>query len=181
MSKRTFWTSDKIVGFSAMFISLLTLFIFIRQTNIIEKQSRLSVLPYLMMETSNNSELGKFSIDVENFGVGPAIIERRVILYKNELYEMEIADFFRQNIPEMDSVKIINYSTLQQGLAISAGSKRNILTVGGGQKSYLTFLKIMDQLAKEGFNYRIEYKSIYEDRWSISGDTEVPTPMESSN
>lgn len=178
MAKKKFWTSDKIVGFSAMFISLLTLFIFIRQTNIIEKQSHLSVLPYLMMETSNNSELGRFSIDIENYGVGPAFIERRVILYKNELYEMELVDFLKQNIPEMDSVVTINYSSLQRGLAISAGNKRNILTVGGGAKSYTTFLKIMDEILKDGFNYRIEYKSIYEDRWSISGDTDVPTPIE---
>ena len=54
MSKKKFWTSDRIVGFSAMFISLITLFIFIKQTNIIDRQSKLSAMPYLMMQMSNN-------------------------------------------------------------------------------------------------------------------------------
>ncbi|MEM7187778.1 MAG: hypothetical protein AAF466_14095, partial [Bacteroidota bacterium] len=175
---RKFWTADKIVGLSAMFISLMTLVIFIRQTNIIEEQSHLSVLPYLMMETSNDSELGRFKIDIENQGVGPAIIESRVILYKNELFDMEFADFLKQNIPAMDSVETINVSTLQQGLAISAGAKRNVLTVGGSRESYLQFLQIMQQLDEEGFDYRIQYRSIYNDSWTISSDTDVPTPVD---
>ncbi|MBT8310320.1 MAG: hypothetical protein HKO72_01275, partial [Flavobacteriaceae bacterium] len=72
--KKKFWNSERVVSFSAMFISLLTLFIFIKQTNIIERQSRLSALPYLMVETSNNSEDNTFEIEIVNHGVGPAII-----------------------------------------------------------------------------------------------------------
>ena len=122
--------------------------------------------------------MGQFKIDIENYGVGPAFIERRVIIYKNELYDMEFDDFLRENIPAMDSVKFINTTTLQIGLAISANTKRNLITVGGGQKSYLTFLKIMQDLENDGFDYRIQYKSIYEDRWTISAATDIPVPKE---
>ena len=122
--------------------------------------------------------MSRFEIDLENHGVGPAIIESRYIIYRDELYEMEFADFLKQNIPAMDSVHVINVSTLQVGLAISAGAKRNVLTVGGGKKSYQTFLKIMHDLNEEGFMYRIQYKSIYNDSWTISSDTDVPMTVE---
>jgi len=174
MTKAKFWTSDKLVSFSAIFISLLTLFIFFKQTNIIEEQNHLSVMPYFMMETSNNSDLQRFSIDLENHGVGPGFIESRVIFYKGQVYEMEFIDFLKQNVPKMDSVVTINYATLQTGLALSAGHKRNVITVGGGATSYRTFLQIMQEIQKEGFNYEIRYKSVYNDHWSISAESDVP-------
>ncbi len=40
--KRALLSSDKLVGLTAMLISLVTLIIFVRQTNIMDKQSRLS-------------------------------------------------------------------------------------------------------------------------------------------
>lgn len=162
-----------------MFISLLTLFIFIKQTNIIERQSRLSALPYLMVETSNNSEDNTFEIEIVNHGVGPAIIEKRVIIYQGKEYNMEFQDFLRQYIPEMDSVNITSSSTVQIGLSIPAGRSREILKVGGGQKSYTTFLKIMQELQEENsvFDYEIQYRSIYEERWEIGSRSDVPIEL----
>ncbi len=175
--KKKFWTSDKIVSFSAMSISLLTLFIFIKQTNIIEAQSHLSVMPYLMLETSNNSKDGTFKLDLENYGVGPAIIENRVIIYKGKEYDMEFEMFLREHIKEMDSVHIVNYSSVQIGLAIPAGSRRNVLTVGGGQKSYDTFVELISRLQNEGLDYKINYKSIYNDRWKINASQATPIEL----
>lgn len=177
MGKRKFWTSDKIVAFSAIFISLSTLYIFIRQTNIMEAQNHLSVMPYLMMETSDNGEMKTFAIDLENYGVGPAIIESSILHYKEKTYEMELKDFLRQNIPEMDSVDVINYTTIQNGLAIPARSKRNIITAGGGERSYLRFLQIFNKLMEDGFYYEIRYRSIYDDHWKISSNDGVPEEL----
>lgn len=176
---KKFLTSDKIVSFSAIFISLLTLIIFIRQTNIIEKQSRLSAMPYLMLETSNNAEDNQFFIDVVNHGVGPAIITKRTIIYKNKTYNMEFYDFLRTHIPEMDSVEVFSASTIQEGLSIPAGKIREVLKVGGGEKSYLRFMKIMENLQSEdnGFDYEIEYRSIYNDYWKIDGTSDVPEEL----
>ena len=178
MAKRKFWSSDKIVAFVAMGISLITLVIFVKQTNIIEEQSHLSVMPYLMMETSDNGFEKRFRIDVINYGVGPAIIEERTLRYKGEVYDMEFADFLEQFETEMDSIKITNRSTLQEGLAITAGSERNILGIGGGETSYNSFLQLMQGLISDSLYYEIKYRSIYGDRWRITSQNESPEKLD---
>lgn len=175
--KKKFWTSDKLVSFAAMFVSLLTLFIFIKQTNIIETQNHLSVMPYLMVESSNNSEDYSFALDLENYGVGPAIIEERLIYYDGKEYDMEFEPFLRTVIPEMDSVIINNHSTIQVGLALPAGGRRNVITVGGGKKSYETFLRIITEMQAKDLNYKIRYKSIYNDHWEINSENDVPKEL----
>lgn len=177
MGKRKFWSSDKIVSFSAIFISFLTLYIFIRQTNLIEVQNHLSVMPYLMLETSDNGELHTFSIDLENYGVGPAIIEGSMIHYKGERYEMQFREFLEQNIPEIDSVVVINYTTIENGIAIPADNHRNIITAGGGRESYIRFLNILKKLEEDGFYYEIRYRSIYNDHWKITANEAVPEEL----
>jgi len=175
--KKRFWTSDKLVSFAAIFVSLSTLFIFIKQTNIIETQNHLSVMPYLMVESSNNSEQYTFALDIENYGVGPAIIEERLIYYDGKEYDMEFGPFLQANIPEMDSVETINHSTVQVGLAIPAGGKRNIITIGGGKKNYETFLRVMSEMQSKNLSYKIKYKSIYNDHWEINSENDVPKEL----
>ena len=82
MAKKKFWTSDRIVSFSAISISLFTLIVFARQTSIIEKQSRLSALPYLNMEAGYNPDEDFITLTLNNYGVGPAIIEEMNISYE---------------------------------------------------------------------------------------------------
>ncbi len=176
--KKKFWTSDKVVSFVAITISLFTLFIFVKQTNIIEEQSRLSVMPYLLLETSNDSYAKTFKIEIVNHGVGPAIIESRIIYLNGEAYDMEFADFFKNQLIGTDSVEILNRTTLQNGFALPSGNARNLITVGGDDYSYKTFLKIMNAAQKDSFNYEIKYKSIYGDRWLISGNTNAPEGIE---
>jgi hypothetical protein len=177
MGKNKFWTSDKIVAFTALFISLLTLIIFIWQTNLMQKQNHLSVLPYLLMDSSNNGSEFTFAIDLDNHGVGPAIIENSSIHYKGKTYHMQFVDFLKEQIPDMDSVATINVTTVQNGLAIPAGGRINMLTVGGGETSYRTFLKIMTELQQDGFGYEIHYKSIYDDQWKITSLTNSPEAL----
>ncbi|MGB5387768.1 MAG: hypothetical protein WBN20_13370, partial [Eudoraea sp.] len=56
MAKLKFkWNSDKILSLSAMSISVLTLIIFIYQTNLMSKQNYLSILPYVQISISNDT------------------------------------------------------------------------------------------------------------------------------
>ena len=81
MAKKIKWNSNKILGISAMSISFLTLIIFIYQTNLMSKQNYLSILPYLGISTSNNPANSNYTISLDNFGVGPAIIESVHLTY----------------------------------------------------------------------------------------------------
>ncbi len=178
MAKKKFWTTDKIVGFTALFISILTLYIFIRQTNIIETQSHLSVMPYLLLEITENNHGNTFELDLENYGVGPAIIENASIHYNDSTYKSQFQEFLRAHVQGMDSVQILNHSTLEEGRAIPAGGSINLITVGGSEQSYTTFLQIMQELKqkKNGFDFDIQYKSIYEDQWQITLNSQSSSP-----
>ena len=175
--KKKFWTSDKLVGFTAMFISLLTLYIFVRQTNIMEEQSHLSVMPYLRLDTSDRMGEKIYSIDLVNYGVGPALIEKSTIFYKEETHNMPLIDFLKENFRVMDSIVPTNITSMEPGTAIRAGDKINLITVGG-QKSYTDFLMLLNQLLEENLNWEIQYKSIYDDRWKISTPLNTPIALD---
>ncbi len=176
---RRFWTSDKLVALTALVISLGSLFIFIRQTNIIEQQSRLSVMPYIIIDMSRNAENKTIAIDLVNHGVGPAIVVNREITYNGEFFDLEFKDFLRQKIENSDSIAIQNYSSTQRGLAIPAGGRRNIIRVGGDDRSYNDMLRILnEELVPSKFVFKLKYRSIYDDHWEISSETNEPISVE---
>ncbi|KEO72274.1 hypothetical protein [Anditalea andensis] len=87
-----FWKdSNRLLSFSAMFISAVTLFILIYQTSLATKQFDLeqkqqlaSVMPYLLVATSYMSE-DEFTVTVENLGIGPAFIKNVQVHYKDSI------------------------------------------------------------------------------------------------
>ncbi|SNY99917.1 hypothetical protein [Flagellimonas pacifica] len=176
--KKKFWTSDKLVGLVAILISLITLIIFVRQTNIMEKQSRLSVMPYLMISKSDIGSENTHSFALINYGVGPAIIDSTLIFYKERIHHnMEFVDFLKAEIREIDSIPILNRSTVTKGLAIPAGGERNFLTVGGNKKTYKAFSEVYEELNSNGFYFEIYYRSIYDDKWRITSETDLPQEL----
>ncbi|MDC7998287.1 hypothetical protein [Gilvibacter sediminis] len=180
MAKFKLPSSDRLLSLVAMCMSLITLVIFVRQTNIMEKESHLGVLPYLAIETSDNSQDKQFRIEIINYGVGPAIIESRVIKYKGKRYDMEFPAFLYETFPQMDSIKVLTASTVNQGLAIPAGQARIVMVAGGSQESYEQFLEIMLELEGDDseFEFEINYKSIFEDRWQLNATEREPIPID---
>ena len=175
--KKKFWTSDKLVGLVAILISLITLIIFVKQTNIMEKQSRLSVMPYLMISKSDVGSENKHSFELINYGVGPAIIDSTLIFYQDKIHHKEFVDFLVTEMKDMDSISILNYANIGKGLAIPAGGERNILTVGGNKKSYNAFFAVWEELNSNGFYFEIYYRSIYDDKWRITSETDLPQKL----
>ncbi|MGX1930240.1 hypothetical protein [Flagellimonas sp. 2504JD4-2] len=175
--KKKFWSSDKLVGLVAILISLITLIIFVKQTNIIEKQSRLSAMPYLLLSQSYVGAENKFSLELINHGVGPAIIDSTVIIYQGKVHHKELYEFLTSELEAMDSIPILNYATLEKGSAIPAGGERNILTVGGSKQAFDAFLVLFEELQANGLDFEIRYRSIYDDQWRIGSDTDLPEKL----
>ena len=183
MGKKIKWNSDKILAISAMSISFITLFIFIYQTNLMSKQNYLSILPYLSISTSDNSADNTFAITLDNYGVGPAIIESVTVSYlgKNEDlsdYDNEFLKYLKTKAPVLDSVKAISYSTLDKGVAIPAGDKYNILTIYNSEKDYKLYKRILEGLIKKGLYFEIKYKSIQDEHWRINNIKQGPEKLD---
>nr|WP_299387551.1 hypothetical protein [Allomuricauda sp.] len=176
------WNSERILSLSAMLISFITLIIFIYQTNLMSRQNYLSILPYLSLSTSNNAADDRYSLSIDNFGVGPAIIESVVIKHKGETFNMadfdnEVLTFLKTRVPALDSIKGISYATLDKGMAIPANASYNILEVKSTREDYLLLRDSLNQLLEEGMFFEIIYRSIQDERWMITNDTEGPEKL----
>lgn len=114
MKMKLTFNADRIIGLSAMLISLMTLFIFLYQTNLLREQSRLSVRPRLAfskninklvtmnVSDSTNSTLINITLSLRNDGLGPAIIESNKVVDKNNQYD--ILTFFDTVYPKLKGI-----------------------------------------------------------------------------
>lgn len=176
------WNSERLLSFSAMTISFITLVIFIYQTNLMRKQNYLSILPYVMLSTSANKETQTFEVNLVNHGVGPAIIESVILKYKGKQhdlinYENHLYTFLVSQVPALDSIKTVSSSTLDKGMAIPANYKYNVLSVGNSEKDYQLILDNINRLLDEGLDYEIIYKSIQNERWLIRNNSLEPKKL----
>ena len=184
MSKKITINSDKIIGISAMLISLLTLFIFLYQTNLLRKQSRLSVRPRLTFSktikktvTLNDSDSVKSTIvnlrlTLRNNGLGPAIIESYKVVDKNDKYDIII--FFDTVYPKLKEYGVFKEITeLEVGEAIPVSETIDVFSY---QYNLINEKKIIDYLNIPGpyelpFSMLTEYSSMYEEKWIVDSNT----------
>ncbi len=177
------WNPEKLLGISAMTISFITLIIFIYQTNLISRQNYLSILPYLSLSTSDSPVDSRFSLSLDNYGVGPAIIESISIKHKGEEFDLanfnnEVLTFLKSKAPELDSLKIFSFSTLEKGLAIPANESYNVFEVKNSKEDYLLLRSNLNNLLADGLYFEIVYKSIQNEYWMISNDTQGPKKLD---
>ena len=176
------WNSERILSLSAMSISFITLVIFVYQTNLMSKQNYLSILPYLQVSTSNNSEGNSYLLSVQNYGVGPAIIESVKLQYQGQEYDLKDYDdylfkFIVSQSSELDSIINVDTSTLNSGMAIPPNTNYNVFRVTT-PKDYQLFLKEFNRLLANGLRYEIRYKSIQDEHWLIHIDSEGPEKLD---
>ena len=166
-----------------MSISVLTLIIFIYQTNLMSKQNYLSILPYVQISTSDDKAENTFSLDIRNHGVGPAIIESVIIYYKGEKHDLRDYDnylynYLKSEMPVLDSVKFFSSSTLDKGIAIPANSSYNVFSVQDSEKDYNLLTTSLGELLRNGLRYEITYRSIQNERWMIYNNSEGPEKLD---
>jgi hypothetical protein len=176
------WNSEKMVSLSAMSISFITLVIFIYQTNLMRKQNDLSIMPYLMISTTNDSNDFTFELNIKNHGVGPAIIESVNIDYQGERYDLKnfnysIFHFLKYKRPSIDSIQTFSNATLDKGMAIPANTTYNLFSIKGSAEEYQLITEGLYGLLETGMRYEIIYKSIQGDRWKIFNDSEGPEKL----
>ncbi|MBC8112570.1 MAG: hypothetical protein H7Y04_16075 [Verrucomicrobia bacterium] len=167
MAKIKFWNADKIVSFSAFFISLGTFSIYLYQTHLIQKQQFASALPYLEIWNSypNNSE---YRLMLVNNGIGPAFIEEIKIIYKNKAYSYDPVTFYKEEYLKQnkrDTIRFIS-SNVFKGMVIPANGKLNMIEILNSEK-YVN--RAQNLFGNETAKVEIIYKSVYDEKWRVSG------------
>lgn len=162
--------TDRIIGLSAMLISLLTLCIFVYQTNIIRTQSRLSVTPRLDFSTSLDrpDSTYVFSTFILNKGLGPGIIESVEIIYKGKKYPLNFPKFYKEAFPDYKNYGyFIQNMTLSKGTTISEKESFKLATFSFHKDKLKPLMEYMGSDGGDKMPYDIEvtYSSIYEEKW----------------
>jgi hypothetical protein len=164
--------TDKIIGLSAMLISLLTLVIFIYQTNIIREQSRLSVTPRIAFSTSLDTpdSVSVFSYYILNKGLGPAIIESIEIIHESNRYKLDFQDFVKKTYPKFnDYGTVIQNMSLESGVTLSEKETIKFFTFRFPLKKrepFFQYLKVNED-GELPFNIEVIYSSIYGEKWKF--------------
>ncbi|MEL6275084.1 MAG: hypothetical protein AAFU03_08280 [Bacteroidota bacterium] len=172
-------STDRIIGVSAMFISLISLLFFIQQTRMMNQQNRLSVMPRLSFTETQSNHSDNFTIGLilKNKGLGPAIIESSAILYRGKRYDLDFSAFIDERLVNLDTLL-----SRQQTSSVTEGT-----TILPREEERLFFLELPPKnvpILQENFgsvgdsiDVEIIYTSIYEERWLIRWNSEPETPQ----
>ena len=176
-------STDRILGLTAMTVSLMTLIIFIYQTDLLRQQNHISVLPYLAISSTTNSANNTFEINVINHGVGPAIIESAEIIFEGSVYNFEdyednMMDVLRAIDVRTDSLRNYSTSVLNPGIAIPLNEQRQVFGIIQSPDDFRLVTSMMQDLLGRGLDYRIVYRSLLDDRWEISGSIDGPIKLD---
>ncbi len=170
--------TDRIIGFSAMLISLVTLMIYFYQTSVIQKQSRLSVRPRLTFNkdvhrsVSENDSLTtvevRLTFRVRNNGLGPAIIDSARIVDDRKSYNL--MTFFKEVYPDLEDYGYFRLVTdITQGEALPANESLDlfIYIYDENYQKEINELFGVEEDYELPFKIKIVYSSMYEETWRI--------------
>ncbi len=169
--------TDRIIGLSAMLISLLTLLIFIYQTSLMRTQSRLSVKPRLAFSTNINfkDSTATYTSVIINKGLGPAIIESINIVYEGERYALDFERFFENSFKGLEKYgQLDRHATMEKGSTLMAKEKVEMYKFSFSTRYIPEIMKIL-KISEEDeipFDIEVVYSSIYEEQWRYSANDE---------
>lgn len=186
--KKIKWSSERVMSISALFVSAISLFALFYQLNLsreenelIRKQQKASVLPYLSESITLNDSEG-YKIVIENRGVGPAFI-KKIHLTLNDTLEFDNTDKVFEHIfyqiEDSNGVKPFITSSFGKGSVLPAN--KSIYVVQIKDK---TTLDLFEQfMLTNTINFTIVYDDVYGTRWSLSNkDGEsIPQLISSEN
>jgi hypothetical protein len=163
---------ELVIALSAIFVSLATLVVYIyqarimiKQAEIMQSQQHISVWPHLESTTSVTSVNGvpnEGYFEIENKGIGPAIV-KRVVMKVNGVVMKDNNELFRA-LAEADTSQISTTGILNR--VIAPGEKIRAFHVVGSE----LVTRFAVSMQKKKFEYIICYCSVYNDCWISNGN-----------
>ena len=152
------------VGVIAIIINLITVFVYIYQTNLMQKQQNASVWPYIEWE-AHYVENEEFKIQVSNNGIGPALVLNTTIKVNGKVQ------------PNVDSLLTALVDTRRipylrgdiDRRVLPAGARINLIETKDPKWSELLYYAIQDKKLE----IEICYESIYKEQWLSIGKEAV--------
>ncbi|KAA6438364.1 hypothetical protein FEM33_16860 [Dyadobacter flavalbus] len=149
---------EVLLGLSATFLSFAALIVSVFQTKIAREQQHASVWPYLSASFSNAEH--SYSYNVNNFGIGPAII-RNVSWEMGDSVYSSTFDFIRN---EIGFPKGLGRSEMESGYVVPANNGLSLIEVNDND----SLSRIMEKkLTSNSFRLRVIYSDVYGNCWEM--------------
>lgn len=178
-SRKGHWL-DLVVAISAILIAVMSLFVSLRQSKIMDRQLAASVWPHLQYGTSNQSDDGKLVIrfEVENAGVGPAVVHSMNLRYKDQPVR-NVIDLFNLCCNELlQSAGRPNWSTSTlHDTALVAGRSQSFLTLTSVPENGVFWKRL--NVERQNVHVKICYCSVLEQCWMLDSDKVSQQPLPS--
>ena len=146
----------------AIAINIITVSVYVYQTNIMQLQQYASVWPYLEWRALYNQDDG-FRLLVSNNGVGPALIKNQTMRLDGE--EIVLDTLFSRLL---DTTYFPHLISEIQNRVLPPGESINMITIKDERWSELFAYR----LSESSFEMEICYESIFKEQWICKG-TEV--------
>ncbi len=159
MARKTI-NNGVIIGLIAILINLVTVFVYIYQTDLMQEQQKASVWPYVEWQYTYNQNEG-FKIVISNKGIGPALITHKRIKLNNKVQ------------PNLDSLiaelvgtsQIPHYKNDFQKKVLPANSSFYLVRSTDAKWSELLFMACMENKLE----MELCFESVYKDQWISTG------------
>ncbi len=148
------------VAILAVFINIITVSVYIYQTNIMQSQQHAAVWPHIEWRGVYNQEAG-YKLYVRNNGIGPALI-KSATFYVDEKVVNHPDSLIVQLLGTDRFPHITNYV---ENRVIPAGETITMISVKRSEQAELLYIHQM----QHNFEYKICYESIYKDAWISTG------------
>jgi hypothetical protein len=157
-------------------IALCALFYTIQQSKNAQNHNKLSFRPHLTTWTHQNSENGRYRLELINNGLGPALIECFTIKIDGRIISGEGTEPIEKGLKLLfpDIKYASSQAYLGKSYAMAAKEKRTILDI-----NFLEKVTPKKEIIEHTFNRAtliIKYKSVYEEDFTFSSeDTKTNT------
>ncbi|MTB50219.1 hypothetical protein [Lewinella sp. W8] len=181
-------SSDRLLSLTAILISILTLAVFVYQTNLIREHQYTMALPYLSLSNYYSGTIS-YQFRLTNQGIGPAFIDSCIVRYGEEEYP-SLVDYLNDRLGENDSI-IFFQADVYPGQVLQ--SERNVLMIQMLDKKMKTDLGLEEAdipentprgartlyqlINNDSLDIRVYYSSVYGERWLLTHDNPVPQPL----
>jgi len=165
---------NQILGISTVFIAVMAVFFTYWQIKILKKHNRLSVKPHLNIHYRSESDDTGQCFELENNGIGPAIIKTYKIFVSGTLYETKTnADVIKVYESLGIRQEFCNLNRLEKDDAQKAGYAKPLINIPEKYRnSEEANANFRNGIFKIGFE--IKYESMYGEEFTLKRESFIP-------
>ena len=159
------WSTDRLLAFSAVFLSLAALVVAIFQTAILREQQRASAWPHLQFGTSMLE--GDYAVTLGNNGVGPAIIREVDIDFDGRAYA-SLKAVFDAEIRGASAIDTLDYGhyywDVEAGDVLAIQQTVDLFRVVNSPAAAEI---VAEAFADPRFRFAVRYADVYGNEWLL--------------